>query len=102
MFFQINFILSGERDETEVRILSDSKRTTFRRGAVDGFLMAVPRYIYFVLFIFFVYTGHIYRNMIIKNVSERNNPYIIYNHTTVLDWETCYHYNNYFCSILDH
>ncbi|BFZ03248.1 hypothetical protein BsWGS_06287 [Bradybaena similaris] len=40
---QVCFILSGEDDETDVRAFSDSKRKIFKRGQVDGFLMAVPR-----------------------------------------------------------
>ncbi|RWS31890.1 polycystic kidney disease protein 1-like protein 2-like protein [Leptotrombidium deliense] len=39
----INFILSGDDDETDVRLFSDSKRKIFRRGAQDSFVMAVPR-----------------------------------------------------------
>ncbi|GFO38753.1 polycystic kidney disease 1-related protein, partial [Plakobranchus ocellatus] len=40
---QVCFILSGEDDETDVRAFTDSKRKIFRRGQIDGFLMAVPR-----------------------------------------------------------
>ncbi|XP_069123973.1 polycystin family receptor for egg jelly-like isoform X2 [Argopecten irradians] len=40
---KVNFILSGDLDETEVRCLSDDKRKVFQRGNVDGFLMAVKR-----------------------------------------------------------
>ncbi|XP_060063521.1 uncharacterized protein LOC132543982 [Ylistrum balloti] len=40
---KVNFILSGDLDETEVRCLNDSKRKVFQRGNVDGFLMAVKR-----------------------------------------------------------
>lgn len=42
---QVHFILSGEYEETDVRPLSDPKRKILRRGATDGFLLAVPRYI---------------------------------------------------------
>ena len=41
--FQVHFILSGEKDETDVRIFGDSQRKIFRRGAADSFLMAVPQ-----------------------------------------------------------
>ncbi|XP_041364433.1 uncharacterized protein LOC121379847 [Gigantopelta aegis] len=34
-------IFSGENDETDARMLADDKRKVFRRGGVDGFLMAV-------------------------------------------------------------
>ena len=40
---QVHLILSGEYDETEVRVLIDEKRKIMRRGAKDSFLMAVPR-----------------------------------------------------------
>ncbi|XP_070581220.1 polycystin family receptor for egg jelly-like isoform X2 [Ptychodera flava] len=40
---KVNFILSGDDDETEVRAFEDDKRKLFRRGTADGFLMAVPR-----------------------------------------------------------
>ncbi|XP_077979555.1 polycystin family receptor for egg jelly-like [Glandiceps talaboti] len=40
---KVSFILSGEDDETDVRIISDEKRKILQRGAVDSFLMAVSR-----------------------------------------------------------
>jgi len=40
---KVHIILSGEFDETDVRILEDSKRKVFRRGECDTFLLAVPR-----------------------------------------------------------
>jgi hypothetical protein len=33
-------VLSGEFDETEIRVMEDDKRKPFRRGGVDSFLMA--------------------------------------------------------------
>nr|XP_002732126.1 PREDICTED: polycystic kidney disease protein 1-like 2-like [Saccoglossus kowalevskii] len=39
---KVGFILSGDNDETDVRMLSDEQRKILRRGAVDSFLMAVP------------------------------------------------------------
>ncbi|KAK3767525.1 hypothetical protein RRG08_003958 [Elysia crispata] len=39
----VYFILSGEEDETEVRMFTDSKRPIFKKGMTNGFLMAVPR-----------------------------------------------------------
>ncbi|XP_012934947.1 polycystic kidney disease protein 1-like 2 [Aplysia californica] len=39
---RVFFILSGEEDETEVRMLSDTKRPILKRGMTNGFLMAVP------------------------------------------------------------
>ncbi|XP_076049258.1 polycystin-1-like protein 2 [Oratosquilla oratoria] len=39
----IEFILSGEEDETEIRILADYEREVFARHGVDTFVMAVPR-----------------------------------------------------------
>ncbi|XP_055877058.1 uncharacterized protein LOC106077240 isoform X2 [Biomphalaria glabrata] len=47
---QVCFILSGEDDETDVRAFTDSKRKIFRRGQIDGFLMAVPRPLGFINF----------------------------------------------------
>ncbi|KAL3211152.1 hypothetical protein MRX96_000836 [Rhipicephalus microplus] len=37
------FILSGDDDETEVRTFGEQKRKIFRKGAVDTFVMTVPR-----------------------------------------------------------
>ncbi|ELU06540.1 hypothetical protein CAPTEDRAFT_185815 [Capitella teleta] len=39
---KVHFILSGEYDETDVRILGDEKRKILRRGSKDAFLMSVP------------------------------------------------------------
>ncbi len=39
----INFILSGDDEDTEVRCFDDCERETFKKGARDGFLMSVPR-----------------------------------------------------------
>ena len=39
-------IFSGEKDETDARMLADDKRKVFRRGAVDGFLLAVRQSVY--------------------------------------------------------
>lgn len=36
-------ILSGERDETEIRQLADDKRPIMRRAMTNRFLLAVPR-----------------------------------------------------------
>ncbi|XP_074649181.1 polycystin-1-like [Tubulanus polymorphus] len=40
---KVNFIISGEYDETDVRIFEDEKRAILQRGQVDCFLMSVPR-----------------------------------------------------------
>ena len=40
---QVNFIISGEYDETDVRTFEDPERKIFKRGAVDAFLMATPQ-----------------------------------------------------------
>lgn len=40
----VYFILSGEMDETDARHLVDAKRPILKRGNVDRFLLAVPRY----------------------------------------------------------
>ncbi|XP_068233382.1 polycystin-1-like [Palaemon carinicauda] len=39
----VQFTVAGENDETDVRTLADSKRKILRKGAVDVFVMAVPR-----------------------------------------------------------
>ncbi|XP_022236795.1 polycystic kidney disease protein 1-like 3, partial [Limulus polyphemus] len=39
----VQFIVSGDDDETEVRTLDDPKRSILRRNGVDVFVMAVPR-----------------------------------------------------------
>ncbi|CAD5112526.1 DgyrCDS1737 [Dimorphilus gyrociliatus] len=38
----VQFILSGEYDETDVRTVEEKERKIFRRGGVDAFLMATP------------------------------------------------------------
>ncbi|XP_054724298.1 location of vulva defective 1-like [Uloborus diversus] len=40
---KVHFILSGEDDETDVRTFADKERTIFKRGAMNTFVMAVPR-----------------------------------------------------------
>lgn len=40
---KINFIMSGDKEVTDVRLLNDPKRRLFKKGAKDSFLMAVPR-----------------------------------------------------------
>ena len=40
---KINFILSGDEEDSDVRLLNDPERETFKCGAVDSFLMSVPR-----------------------------------------------------------
>ncbi|KAI3387632.1 hypothetical protein SNEBB_002249, partial [Seison nebaliae] len=37
---KVRFILSGDDDQTEIRLLEDSKRKMFQRGATDAFIMA--------------------------------------------------------------
>lgn len=40
---KVQFIVSGEKDETDIRTLSDDKRKILRKDSVDVFVMAVPR-----------------------------------------------------------
>ncbi|XP_035210182.1 polycystic kidney disease protein 1-like 2 [Stegodyphus dumicola] len=40
---KVHFILSGEDDETEVRTFTDDQREIFKRGALNMFVMSVPR-----------------------------------------------------------
>ena len=39
----VQFVLSGDHDQTRIRHLSDSKRKIFQNGGVDVFLMSVPK-----------------------------------------------------------
>ncbi|XP_068213289.1 polycystin-1-like [Palaemon carinicauda] len=39
----VQFVLTGERGETEVRTFGDDKRKIFRKAGVDVFVMAIPR-----------------------------------------------------------
>ena len=39
---KVSFILSGEHDETEARLLWDEKRKVLQRNGVDSFVVAVP------------------------------------------------------------
>jgi polycystin 1L2 len=38
----INFVLSGGDEDTDVRCFSDNEREIFKKSARDGFLMSVP------------------------------------------------------------
>ncbi|GBN97141.1 hypothetical protein AVEN_257225-1 [Araneus ventricosus] len=40
---QVHFIISGEDDETDVRALADDQRPILQRGAINCFIMSVPR-----------------------------------------------------------
>ncbi|GFS42903.1 polycystic kidney disease protein 1-like 2 [Trichonephila inaurata madagascariensis] len=40
---KVNFIISGEDDETDVRTFADDQRPIFQRGAINCFIMSVPR-----------------------------------------------------------
>ena len=40
---KVQFVLSGENDQTNVRIFSDSHRKLFQRGGIDAFIMSVPK-----------------------------------------------------------
>ena len=40
---KINFILSGEDEETDVRLFNDPERVIFKKGSNDAFLLSVPR-----------------------------------------------------------
>ena len=44
IFLKVRFMLSGEYDETEIRIMEDEKRKPFRRGGVDSFIMSNKMY----------------------------------------------------------
>ncbi|KAK8392418.1 hypothetical protein O3P69_014648 [Scylla paramamosain] len=40
---KVQFILSGDRDETDIRTLADNQRKILQKDSVDVFVMAVPR-----------------------------------------------------------
>ena len=40
---KVQFILTGEDDETQIRTLSDPDKNFFKKGALDTFLMSVPK-----------------------------------------------------------
>lgn len=40
---KVQFIVSGERDETDIRTFRDDQRKILRKDSVDVFVMAVPR-----------------------------------------------------------
>ncbi|CAF4559744.1 unnamed protein product, partial [Didymodactylos carnosus] len=40
---KVNFILSGENDDTDVRTFEDPNRLIFQRGGIDSFVMSVPK-----------------------------------------------------------
>lgn len=39
----VQFIVSGEKDETDIRTLADDRRKILRKDSVDVFVLAVPR-----------------------------------------------------------
>jgi polycystin 1L2 len=39
----IRFILDGDNEDSDIRCVSDKERVLFKKGALDGFIMAVPR-----------------------------------------------------------
>lgn len=40
---RVRMVVTGDLDETEVRVLHDSERKVFRHGGMDSFVMAVRR-----------------------------------------------------------
>lgn len=44
---KVQFVLSGDNDETETRTLADSHRKILQRGGIDAFVMGVPKYVLF-------------------------------------------------------
>ncbi|CAL1301078.1 unnamed protein product [Larinioides sclopetarius] len=40
---KVHFIISGEDDETDVRVLADDQRPILQRGSINCFIMSVPR-----------------------------------------------------------
>ena len=42
--YQVQFILSGDEADTDVRTLADPHRKILQRGGIDSFILAVPSY----------------------------------------------------------
>ncbi|UJR12876.1 hypothetical protein I4U23_017050 [Adineta vaga] len=40
---KVHFVLSGEKDQTNIRTFSNSNRKIFERGGIDAFVMSVPK-----------------------------------------------------------
>ncbi|CAF4368685.1 unnamed protein product, partial [Adineta steineri] len=40
---KVHFVLSGENDQTPIRLFSDPHRKIFQRGGIDSFIIAVPK-----------------------------------------------------------
>ena len=40
----VSFILTGELEQTRIRILDEGRKDTLRKGTVDSYLMKTPRY----------------------------------------------------------
>ncbi|CAF4158129.1 unnamed protein product, partial [Adineta steineri] len=40
---KVYFVLSGENDQTQIRLFSDPHRKIFQRGGIDSFIIAVPK-----------------------------------------------------------
>lgn len=40
---KVQFIVSGDRDETDIRTLEDNQRKILQKDSVDVFVLAVPR-----------------------------------------------------------
>ncbi|CAF0940715.1 unnamed protein product [Adineta steineri] len=40
---KVHFVLSGENDQTPIRLFSDPHRKIFQRGGIDSFIVAVPK-----------------------------------------------------------
>lgn len=43
MSHQVHFVISGDQDETDVRLFDDPQRKIFQRAATNCFLMATPQ-----------------------------------------------------------
>ena len=43
--YQVQFILSGDEADTDVRTLTDPHRKILQRAGIDSFVLAVPSYV---------------------------------------------------------
>ncbi|CAF4440336.1 unnamed protein product, partial [Adineta steineri] len=40
---KVYFVLSGDNDQTQIRLFSDPHRKIFQRGGINSFIIAVPK-----------------------------------------------------------
>ena len=46
---QVSFVLSGDDDETHLRVFHDPHRSILQRGGIDAFVMSAPKWVFFIV-----------------------------------------------------